>query len=236
MNIKYILPVVLFFGFSINLLSQEDIDKEISPLQQLITEIEEGIDIEKRFDFSRANTKEKKLNELKRINKKLEKDLADAEALSVKLTNQFDENEKKLAELEEKLTLKLGNLGEMFGVVKQVSGQTRGEFKNSITNIDNPNRDLFLKNLAESKKLPNLDDISGLWIELLKEISNAENVKSFDTEVLTADGKLTNLNVLRIGTFSLSSDGKFLKHLIDTNQVEFLPSQPSKENFLSKNC
>ena len=227
MNIKYILPVVLFFGFSSNLLSQEDIDKEISPLQQLITEIEEGIDIEKRFDFSRANTKEKKLNELKRINKKLEKDLADAEALSVKLTNKFDENEKKLAELEEKLTLKLGNLGEMFGVVKQVSGQTRGEFKNSITNIDNPNRDLFLKNLAESKKLPNLDDISGLWVELLKEISNAENVKSFDTEVLTADGKLTNLNVLRIGTFSLSSDGKFLKHLIDTNQVEFLPSQPA---------
>ena len=227
MNIKYILPVVLFFGFSNNLLSQEVIDKEISPLQQLITEIEEGIDIEKRFDFSRANTKEKKLNELKRINRKLEKDLADAEALSVRLTNQFDENEKKLAELEEKLTLKLGNLGEMFGVVKQVSGQTRGEFKNSITNIDNPNRDLFLKNLAESKKLPNLDDISGLWIELLKEISNAENVKSFDTEVLTADGKLTNLNVLRIGTFSLSSDGKFLKHLIDTNQVEFLPSQPS---------
>jgi biopolymer transport protein ExbB len=227
MNIKYILPVVLFFGFSNNLLSQEEIDKEISPLQQLITEIEEGIDIEKRFDFSRANTKEKKLNELKRINKKLEKDLADAEALSVKLTNQFDENEKKLAELEEKLTLKLGNLGEMFGVVKQVSGQTRGEFKNSITNIDNPNRDLFLKNLAESKKLPNLEDISGLWVELLKEISNAENVKSFDTEVLTADGKLTNLNVLRIGTFSLSSDGKFLKHLIDTNQVEFLPSQPA---------
>ena len=89
----------------------------------------------------------------------------------------------------------------MFGVVKQVSGQTRGEFKNSITNIDNPNRDEFLKNLAESKKLPNLDDISGLWIELLKEISNAENIKSFDAEVLTADGKLTNLNILRVGTF-----------------------------------
>ena len=39
MNIKYILPVVLFFGFSINLLSQEDIDKEISPLHQLIKEM-----------------------------------------------------------------------------------------------------------------------------------------------------------------------------------------------------
>lgn len=222
----YIFFVVLFFS-SFSWTQNTEVDEEISPLQQLIIDIEKGIDVEKRFDFSRANTKEKKLAQLKRITNKLEKDLTTAEALSKRLTNQFDENEKTLAELEEKLTLKLGNLGEMFGVVKQVSGQTRGEFKNSITNIDNPNRDEFLKNLAESKKLPNLDDISGLWIELLKEISNAENIKSFDAEVLTADGKLTNLNVLRVGTFSLSSEGKFLKHLIDTNQVEFLPSQPS---------
>lgn len=222
----YIFFVVLFFS-SFSWTQNTQVDEEISPLQQLIIDIEKGIDVEKRFDFSRANTKEKKLAQLKRITNKLEKDLTTAEALSKRLTNQFDENEKTLAELEEKLTLKLGNLGEMFGVVKQVSGQTRGEFKNSITNIDNPNRDEFLKNLAESKKLPNLDDISGLWIELLKEISNAENIKSFDAEVLTADGKLTNLNILRVGTFSLSSEGKFLKHLIDTNQVEFLPSQPS---------
>ena len=228
MNYKNILPIFLSILLIPSVIAQEtQIDKEISPLQQLISEIEKGIDIEKRFDFSRANTKEKKLAELKRINTQLEKDLARAEALSKKLTSDFDNNEKTLAELEEKLTLKLGNLGEMFGVVKQVSGQTRGEFKNSITNIDNPDRDTFLRNLAESKKLPNLNDISALWVELLKEISNAEDVKSFDTEVLTADGKLTNLNILRIGTFSLSSDGKFLKHLIDTNQVEFLPSQPS---------
>lgn len=228
MNYKNILPIFLSILLIPGVIAQEtEVDKEISPLQQLISEIEKGIDIEKRFDFSRANTKEKKLAELKRINTQLEKDLAKAEALSKKLTSDFDNNEKTLAELEEKLTLKLGNLGEMFGVVKQVSGQTRGEFKNSITNIDNPNRDTFLRNLAESKKLPNLNDISALWVELLKEISNAEDVKSFDTEVLTADGKLTNLNILRIGTFSLSSDGKFLKHLIDTNQVEFLPSQPS---------
>ena len=118
----------------------------------------------------------------------------------------------------------------MFGVVKQVSGQTRGEFKNSITNIDNPNRDIFLKNLAESKKLPDLADISGLWVELLKEIRNAETIKTFTTEVLSADGDNSELEVLRIGTFSITQDGNFLKHLIDTNQVEFLPSQPSGVN------
>ena len=218
------------------LLAQENgsVDGEvpapISKIEQLILDIESEIDIEKRFDFSRSNSKEKQLADLKRIHKKVKSDLAAAEDLSQRLIAEFDENEKILSELEEKLTLKLGNLGEMFGVVKQVSGQTRGEFKNSITNIDNPNRDLFLKNLAESKKLPDLSDISGLWVELLKEIRNAETIKTFKTEVLSADGDNSELEVLRIGTFSITQDGNFLKHLIDTNQVEFLPSQPSGVN------
>ncbi len=227
---------IIFLISPFFLIAQEDTSFEgdlpapLSKIEQLILDIESEIDIEKRFDFSRSNSKEKQLADLKRIHKKVKSDLEAAENLSQRLISEFDENEKILSELEEKLTLKLGNLGEMFGVVKQVSGQTRGEFKNSITNIDNPNRDLFLKNLAESKKLPDLADISGLWVELLKEIRNAETIKTFTTEVLSADGDNSELEVLRIGTFSITQDGNFLKHLIDTNQVEFLPSQPSGVN------
>ena len=223
--------IITFLLFNTILISQENTDiAEIevpSKLEQLIIDIESEIDIEKRFDFSRSNSKEKQLSDLKKINNKLKLDLKAAEDLSVKLINRFDENEKTLSELEEKLTLKLGNLGEMFGVVKQVSGQTRGEFKNSITNIDNPDRDTFLKNLAESKKLPDLSDISSLWVELVKEIRNAESIKVFNTKVLSADGNNSELEVLRIGTFSITHQGMFLKHLIDTNQIEFLPSQPA---------
>ena len=61
----------------------------------------------------------------------------------------------------------------------------------------------------------------------VKEIRNAETIKTFETKVLSADGDNSELEVLRIGTFSLTQNGNFLKHLIDTNQVEFLPSQPS---------
>jgi biopolymer transport protein ExbB len=233
MNLKL---YIIFLISPFFLIAQEDTSFEgelpppLSKIEQLILDIESEIDIEKRFDFSRSNSKEKQFADLKRIHKKVKSDLEAAEDLSQRLIVEFDENEKILSELEEKLTLKLGNLGEMFGVVKQVSGQTRGEFKNSITNIDNPNRDLFLKNLAESKKLPDLADISGLWVELLKEIRNAETIKTFTTEVLSADGDNSELEVLRIGTFSITQDGNFLKHLIDTNQVEFLPSQPSGVN------
>ncbi|MDB2448369.1 MotA/TolQ/ExbB proton channel family protein [Gammaproteobacteria bacterium] len=226
---KYILTIYLLLSIPFAVIAQDDSEIVTKPseLEQLIINIQSKVDIEKRFDFSRANSKEKQLSELKKINTKLKKDLKNAEDLSERLINKFDQNEKTLAELEEKLTLKLGNLGEMFGVVKQVSGQTRGEFKNSITNIDNPDRDLFLKNLAESKKLPDLSDISGLWVELVKEIRNAETIKVFKTNVLTADGNNDELEILRLGTFSITHEGLFLKHLIETNQVEFLPSQPA---------
>ena len=226
---KYILTIYLLLSIPFAVTAQDDSEIVTKPseLEQLIINIQSKVDIEKRFDFSRANSKEKQLSELKKINTKLKKDLKNAEDLSERLINKFDQNEKTLAELEEKLTLKLGNLGEMFGVVKQVSGQTRGEFKNSITNIDNPDRDLFLKNLAESKKLPDLSDISGLWVELVKEIRNAETIKVFKTNVLTAGGNNDELEILRLGTFSITHEGLFLKHLIETNQVEFLPSQPA---------
>ena len=224
-NIMFYL--LLCITFTIYAQDNTEIVEPISELEQLIIDIQSKVDIEKRFDFKRTSSKEKQLADLKKINNKLKTDLKNAEDLSQKLINQFDQNEKILAELEEKLTLKLGNLGEMFGVVKQVSGQTRGEFKNSITNIDNPARDLFLKNLAESKKLPDLSDISALWVELVKEIRNAETIKVFKTNVLTADGNNDELEVLRIGTFSITHEGMFLKHLVETNQIEFLPSQPA---------
>jgi len=137
--------LLICITFSIYAQDSNETIEPISELEQLIIDIQSKVDIEKRFDFSRTSSKEKQLADLKKINSKLKTDLKKAEDLSQRLINQFDQNEKILAELEEKLTLKLGNLGEMFGVVKQVSGQTRGEFKNSITNIDNPARDLFLK-------------------------------------------------------------------------------------------
>ena len=224
---RNILIIGFLFIFSSISFAQEGVEVEPSELEKLIINIQSKVDVEKRFDFSRANSKEKQLADLKKINKKLESDLKAAEDLSTRLIDQFDKNEKTLSELEEKLTLKLGNLGEMFGVVKQVSGQTRGEFKNSITNIDNPDRDQFLKNLAESKKLPDLSDISSLWVELVKEIRNAESIKVFNTNVVSADGTNNELEILRIGTFSITHEGMFLKHLVDTNQVEFLPSQPA---------
>ena len=219
----------LFINFLILtgiLFAQED-TIEPNPYEILLNKVQQNIQVEERYDLQRIQSAQAKVNELKRIKTQLTKDLQAAVRLSDKLSADFDANEKVLSELEEKLTLKLGNLGEMFGVVRQVAGQTKGEFENSISNIQYPERIDVLQNLSEKKKLPSVPQIKELWFELIKEIGYSAEVISFNTEILNADGSSSNLDVVRLGLFALASDGDLLKHIPETNQIENLPSQPS---------
>ena len=123
---KYIFTfyLILTFPFLVSAQDSSEVPVKPSELEQLIIDIQSKVDIEKRFDFSRANSKEKQLADLKKINIKLKKDLKSAEDLSERLINQFDQNEKTLAELEEKLK------------VKQDEGNTRTKtLKNQIEAI-----------------------------------------------------------------------------------------------------
>ena len=208
------------------LFAQEDII-EPNPYEILLNKVQQNIQVEERYDLQRIQSAQAKVSELKRIKTQLTKDLQAAVRLSDKLSADFDANEKVLSELEEKLTLKLGNLGEMFGVVRQVAGQTKGEFENSISNIQYPERIDVLQNLSEKKKLPSVPQIKELWFELIKEIGYSSEVISFNTEILNADGSSSNLDVVRLGLFAIASDGDLLKHIPETNQIENLPSQPS---------
>ena len=200
---------------------------EPNPYEILLNKVQQNIQVEERYDLQRIQSAQAKVNELKRIKMQLTKDLQAAVRLSDKLSADFDANEKVLSELEEKLTLKLGNLGEMFGVVRQVAGQTKGEFENSISNIQYPERIDVLQNLSEKKKLPSVPQIKELWFELIKEIGYSAEVISFNTEILNADGSSSNLDVVRLGLFAIAADGDLLKHIPETNQIENLPSQPS---------
>ena len=54
------------------------------------------------------------------------------EKLSNTLDNRIDANEKKLAEMETTLQQRMGTLGEMFGMVRQVAGDLLALVNNSL--------------------------------------------------------------------------------------------------------
>src|SRR5207342_1585675 len=66
------------------------------------------------------------------------------------LTSGFDGNEKKLTELQHQLESRSGNLGEMFGVVRQVANEFSAIVHNSIITAQFPDREEFVTKLAQT--------------------------------------------------------------------------------------
>ena len=150
------------------------------------------------------------------------------EIRSVRLTDEYEANDKKLSELEEQLTLKLGSFGELFGIVRQTAGESKGQFMLSLTNIEFPERIEFLGDLAERKSLdlPTTEELERLWYEILNELNQSGKVKSYNTDILSKSGELVNEDVLRIGVFNSVSNGNYLNLVSEQNSLEFLAKQP----------
>ena len=126
---------------------------------------------------------------------------------------------------------------ELFGVMQQVSGDAQVRFENSLTNIQYPDRGVFLEALAKkigsSAKLPSLEEIERLWFELQREMTESGRVVRIPTDVISIDGQTSQIDVVRIGTFNIITDGKYLKFEPVTGNVSELPRQPEQGRFVN---
>jgi biopolymer transport protein ExbB len=149
-----------------------------------------------------------------------------AEARSKQLSTIFDANELKLAELEERMTQRVGSLGELFGVVRQVAGDGSAIMYNSLLSAQFPKRDEFFASLGKAKELPSIEELERLWFEIQREMTESGQVVRFQTEIIDADGKPKNGEVVRIGGFIAMSDGRYLTYLPSVGRLSVLARQP----------
>ncbi len=149
-----------------------------------------------------------------------------AQAHSQQLSATFDANESALAEHEELMTQRLGTLGELFGVVRQVAGDGSSVLYNSLISAQYPNRDEFFSELGKSKKLPSMAELERLWIEIQREMTESGKVVRFETTIVDADGAPKQAEVVRIGGFVAVSDGRYLNYLPSVGRLSVYSRQP----------
>jgi biopolymer transport protein ExbB len=152
------------------------------------------------------------------------------ERLSDQLESTFDRNEIRTSDLTKTLDTRLGSFKELFGVLQQVAGDARAQLDNSITSAQFPNRGEFLTELAgtlgSTSRLASMDEIEKMWFELQREMTESGKVVRFSTTVTTVDGEKVEQEVVRVGTFNLINDGKYLQFVPETGAVLELPRQP----------
>ncbi len=149
-----------------------------------------------------------------------------AEARSKQLSQQFDANETRLAEEDALLTQRLGTLGELFGVVRQVAGDSTAVMYSSLLSAQFPKRDEFFAELGKAKALPSIDQLERLWFEIQREMTESGRVARFRSKIVDANGTPTETEVVRIGGFVALSDGRYLNYLPSVGALGVLARQP----------
>lgn len=230
-SIVKVLTTALFASLvATGAMAQSANDKALD-LDQLLKQLEQGKIAQNKDNQRRESEFIAKVaeqdNMLKAATGKRNAELNTSESLE----RQFQEHEIKLANLNEALTTRLGSLKELFGVLQQVSGDTKGKFQSSVVSAQLPGRVQFLDELAQSmgssSKLASIEEIERVWFEIQREMTESGKVTKFKTDVVEAGGDKVNKEVVRVGSFALVADGKYLDMNSVTGTVAELTRQPA---------
>ena len=152
-----------------------------------------------------------------------------AEAQSQQLSAQYDAFDKEINNLDTLLKERAGNLGELFGVTRQVAGDTATVLSQSMISAQFPDREEFLRGLAGSKELPASPQLERLWFEMQREMTESGRVARIHTKVVEAGGTTQQADVVRVGPFIAMSGGRFLMYLPGQKTLAVLSRQPPSQ-------
>jgi biopolymer transport protein ExbB len=113
-----------------------------------------------------------------------------AEAYSQELDRRWEANEARIEEITALLEQHQGNLGELFGVTRQIAGDAAGVLRESLisTQLHPPEgeegRAEFMVRIAAARALPSIQELERLWFEVMREMTMSGEVVRYTTDVI----------------------------------------------------
>ncbi|MEM7411826.1 MAG: MotA/TolQ/ExbB proton channel family protein [Myxococcota bacterium] len=199
---------------------------EAGSLEELLELVRQGFQVEKAENRQRLTEFQRERERQAELLAQAQGNLRSLENLSQQLEETYNTNEGKLGDYENRLTEALGQMGELFGVVRQVSTDLSGYVFASLTSSELGGRRELLDRLGRSKELPSTEDLESLWYELQREMTAQGKVSRYTTPILTTDGQVEEREVIRTGPFGAMSGGKYLLWEAEEQKLRELTRQP----------
>jgi biopolymer transport protein ExbB len=229
---KYkLLPFLLL---SLLTIGQDEVPEEIpiedqrnNKIKVLLDVVKENKSIYVQKDRVRVKRFIELVDEREAMLAKAKKDLANEKIRNKNLETKFEANEKRLAELEESLQIKIGVLGELFGVTRQFAGELLASTEKAVTFSEFPQRPEILRDIGGTQ-VHNLEQLQNLWISYLDEIVSSGEVKTIKANIIDKNGESKVGEIVRYGHFTTSYDNKFVTPMPELNGFELLQRQPER--------
>jgi biopolymer transport protein ExbB len=208
-----------------------------SSMADLLKQIEQGQARDSKENREREARFAAAKNEQQNLVNQARAERTRQEQNSERLEKLFETNQAQILAARGALDERLGALKELFGVLQTVSGDATGRFKESLTNIQYPDRGTFLTELgskmAGASELASIEDIERLWFELQREIVESGKIVRFSHDVTLADGEIVNSEIVRVGVFNIVYKGGFLSYEPSTGSVSELQRQPEQSRYVN---
>ena len=235
MNIKLI---TILLSIPIFIFAQENDSEEEVPIpieeqrnnkiKALLDVVKENKSIYVQKDQVRVKNFIDLVDERESMLAKAKQDLANEKLRNERLEARFEANDKQLAELEESLQIKIGVLGELFGVTRQFAGELLASTEKAVTFSEYPDRGGVLRDIGETQ-VHSLDQLQNLWISYLDEIVSSGEVKTIDANIIDKNGESITGEIVRYGHFTTTYQNKFVTPVPELNGFELLQRQPERE-------
>ena len=204
---------------------------EANTLEELLGNVKDRRVVESRLHREREQRFTNQKSEQQQLLSDAQAERTREERRSDRLETQFEENEIRIGDLTEQLDKRLGSLRELFGVLQQVAGDTRGLFEASIISSQYPNRGEWLGQLAKdmgtASKLATIDQMEELWFELQREMTESGKVARFTGTINELSGNKNDTDIVRLGSYALLGDNQYLQWDPDTQSIIQLARQPT---------
>ena len=222
--------VICFSAFIFTQEVEEEVDpniERVEKIQDLINRVEKNREELSSIDAERLEEFIKKVADRRFLLSKAKKQLADEEARNQRLEDLFEANEIKLSELETELNIKLGVLGELFGVARQMAGELQADSESAYNFSEYPERTDALNEIGKIK-VHSLENLQELWSLHLNEINSSGEVKEISANIINSSGNIEKTRLVRYGPFNMVENRSFVKTDIANNAFSVLQKQPER--------
>jgi len=198
-----------------------------STLDELVSRIREEAGKDIRFDQERErrfiqerDQQQTKLNHLR-------SELTNSNQRADTLRQLHQENEARLAELDQQIITQAGELNDLFAMVQQNAAEISSLLDRSMVSAQFPDRGELLTKVIQRESAVSMETLQKLWLILIHEMHQTGKVVRFSGPVITLEGEEAVQTVTRVGAFNVMAEGKFLRFLPDSLKLVELARQPA---------
>ncbi len=228
MMLRLLITIIALLLIALPATAQDD--KTAGDLDELLKMVEEGRSRDEGAQREREAAFRAARDQQAQILADARRQLRDAERRSKELENLYNQNDLRIVDVTEQFDRRMGSLKELFGVMQQVTGDTRAFLEISVISAQYPGRTEFLSELnaklTSHSALPSIEDIERLWFLMQQEMTETGKIVKFSATVIAKDGREIQEEVVRVGGFNLVTHGKYLQYTPETGNLSELGRQP----------